>query len=460
MSQKPATLPLYTPLARPLIPLQQFQHRQLQQGPFWQKIPAYAHIDETTFLDHAWQSKNSLTKAEKLVDLLQGKLDPVFYQDVQQGLQHAPMSIRISPYVLSLIDWESPYTDPLRIQFLPLHSQRLPDHPCVGLDSLAEQDHSPVPGLVHRYPDKALFLALDTCPVYCRFCTRSYAVGLDTQDVEKVNFRANVERWQPIFAYIMAHPELEDIVISGGDVFQLRPQQIREIGETLLRIPHIRRLRYATKGLAVMPQKIITDVEWLTALTYVVDMGRKLHKEVVMHTHFNHPNEITWITQAATHLLMERGIVVRNQSVLLRNVNDSLDTMQLLVRRLAYVNVHPYYVYVHDLVQGVEDLRTSVDAAMSLEKNVRGVTAGFHTPTFVVDAPGGGGKRDVHSCLYYDRTTGISIYESPAVRPGALFCQFDPLHALSIEGQRRWSDASKHRMLVEEALLQARQNLK
>ena len=126
------------------------------------------------------------------------------------------MSLRISPYLISLIDWENPYDDPLRIQFLPLGSQMREDHPELRLDSLAEQDDSPVPGLTHRYRDRALFLALDTCPVYCRFCTRSYAVGLDTEDVEKVHFGALTDRWEEVFTYVESRPELEDLDQRGG----------------------------------------------------------------------------------------------------------------------------------------------------------------------------------------------------------------------------------------------------
>src|SRR5579872_1250897 len=138
--------------------------------------------------------------------------------------------------------------------------------------------------------------------------------------------------------------------------------------------------------------------------------------------------------------LMERGITVRNQSVLQRGVNDSPEVMTLLVKRLGHVNVHPYYVYVHDMVKGVEDLRTSVDTAISLEKEVRGATAGFNTPMFMVDAPGGGGKRDVHSYEHYDRDTGISVFAAPCVKPGQLFTYFDPIHQLPVQQQRRWSD--------------------
>ena len=309
-------------------------HKDLRRGPFWQKIPAYKAVDEKTFLDHAWQAKNSITKVSKLVETIQELVPAGFVEDLEGGMKRAPMSVRVSPYLVSLIDWEHPYEDPERTQFFPVASRLLADHPKLGLDSLHEQADAPVPGLTHRYQDKALFLPLDTCPVYCRFCTRSYAIGLDTDEVEKVHLRPNDERWKRAYQYIASRPELEDIVISGGDAYQLRAQHIEEIGEALLAIPNVRRMRFATKGPAVMPMKILTDDPWLDALTRVVEKGRKLHKDVVLHTHFNNAGEITGITEAAMGRLFERGIVVRNQSVLIRGVNDSVEAMTLLVKRL------------------------------------------------------------------------------------------------------------------------------
>ena len=426
-------------------------HTELLRGDFWRRIPSWREVSEEQFLDHRWQAKHSITSIPKLLAALQGLVSDAFIEDARRGFERAPMSVRVSPYLLSLIDWDRPYDDPLRRQFIPIASRLRPDHPKLGLDSLGERADMPVPGLTHRYVDKALFLALDTCPVYCRFCTRSYAVGIDTEEVEKFHLKAHEERWQQVFSYIASRPELEDIVISGGDAYQLRAEQVTEIGEALLAIPHVRRFRYATKGAAVMPQKILTDDEWTGALTAIVEKGRRLHKEVVLHTHFNHPNEVTGITQAAMNLLFERGITVRNQSVLQRGVNDSVDTMRLLVKRLGFVNVHPYYVYQHDLVKGVEDLRTRLQTALDLEKDVRGSTAGFNTPTFVVDAPGGGGKRDAWSFEHYDRTTGISIYTAPSVRPGT-FIYFDPIDLLPAEGQVRWRDPGEHDAMIGEAL--------
>ncbi len=430
-------------------------HKHMLRGPFWQKIPAYRTVEEREFLDHHWQAKHSITNVNKLLAALGDLVSPQFVEDARSGFQRAPMSVRVSPYLLSLIDWSSPYTDPLRIQFVPLASRLLPDQPLPGLDSLGQRPDAPVDGLTHRYVDKALFLALDTCPVYCRFCTRSYAVGIDTDEVEKFHVKAHADRWQKAFAYIASRGELEDIVVSGGDAYQLRAEQITEIGESLLAIPHVRRIRYATKGPAVMPQKILTDDEWTDALTRIVDKGRKLHKEVVLHTHFNHPSEITGITEDAMNKLCERGITVRNQAVLQRGVNDTAETMRLLIKRLGHVNVHPYYVYQHDLVRGVEDLRTPLQVALDLEKNVRGSTAGFNTPTFVVDAPGGGGKRDAHSYEYYDRATGVSVYTAPSVKPGKFFVYFDPIDTLPDEGRRRWADPAEHQKMIDTALAAA-----
>jgi lysine 2,3-aminomutase len=453
----PMAPPAEGPALKPPVGPEALAHRDLLEGPFWQRIPAYAGVSEAEFLDHSWQAKHSITNVAKLLAALKGLVSDQFFADAEAGFKSAPMSVRVSPYLLSLVDWNHPYDDPLRLQFIPVASQRLPDHPELDLDSLHERKDMPVPGLTHRYQDKALFLALDTCPVYCRFCTRSYAVGLDTEEVEKFHLRVNVDRWQATFAYIASRPELEDIVISGGDVYQLRPQQITQIGEALLAIPHVRRFRYATKGPAVMPQKLLTDHEWTDALTRIVDKGRTLHKEVVIHTHFNHPREITAITKAAMDRLCERGITVRNQTVLQRRVNDRSDTQVLLAKRLSWVNVQPYYIYMHDLVKGVEDLRTTLQVGLDIEKDLRGATSGFNTPLVVVDAPGGGGKRNCHSYEHYDRTTGISVFTSPPVRPGHLYLYFDPIDQLPPEGQRRWADPAQHQVMMDEARAAAAQ---
>lgn len=430
-------------------------HKNLKQGEFWRHVPAYKDVDTETFLDHIWQGKNSVTSPDKLLETIQELVPAAFIEDVRRGYGHAPMSMRISPYLLSLIDWNDPYNDPIRTQFIPVGSRLLADHPKLSLDSLHEQDDAPVPGLTHRYRDKALFLPLDICPVYCRFCTRSYAVGMDTDQVEKVQLSMSAKRWNKAFQYISERPELEDIVISGGDVYQLAPKNLQLIGETILKMDNIRRIRFASKGPAVMPMKLLTDNAWVEALISIVELGRKLGKDVMLHTHFNHPEEITWVSQQAIQRLFEKGVFVRNQSVLQRGVNDSKETMHLLVKRLSYINVHPYYVYMHDMVKGVEDLRTPLQTAMDIEKYVRGSSAGFNTPTFVCDAPGGGGKRDVHSHDYYDRENGISVFTAPSVKPGQVFCYYDPIDQLSPEAQARWKDPAIYQEMIDEAVRKA-----
>jgi lysine 2,3-aminomutase len=438
---------------KPPVEREQFEYKRLKQGEFWRHIPAYKDVDEATFLDHLWQQRNAVKTPEELLETIKNVCSAEFFADAEAGFKRAPMAVRVSPY--ALIDWNDPVNDPIRRQFVPLASSLLPDHPRLTLDSLHEQADSPVPGLVHRYVDKALFLPLNTCPVYCRFCTRSYAIGPDTENVDKVALAKTPKQWHEAFAYISERPELEDIVISGGDMYQMSPKNLEVIGNTLLDIPHVRRMRFATKGPAIMPMKILTHGEWLDAIVAIVERGRTLGKEVVLHTHFNAPEEVTWITEKAMRVLFERGVFVRNQSVLIRGVNDDPVRMQLLVKRLGHLNVHPYYVYMHDMVKGVEELRTTIKTATDVEKFVRGSTAGFNTPTFVCDAPGGGGKRDVHSYEYYDRENGIAVYAAPSVKPGKAFVYFDPIDQLSPDAQARWAVREIADKMIHEAVRKA-----
>lgn len=430
-------------------------HRDFDDTPFWQRIPAFAGVDRATFLQTSFQLRHGVTGAAQLRALVGPLVDEDFLADVERGLAEAPMNVRVTPYLLGLIDWDDPYGDPIRIQFLPVASTRRPDHPRLALDSLHEQEDSPTPGLVHRYPDKALFLPLDVCPVYCRFCTRSYAVGGSTDTVAKDGYKPADRRWQAAFAYLAARPEIEDVVVSGGDAYLLPPRRLREILTVLLDIPHIRRVRIATKGPAVMPMKILTDAAWTDTLCELVDAGRARGKEVCLHTHFNCTEEITAISREAMDLLFRRGVTVRNQSVLIRGVNDDADRMANLVRQLSWMNVQPYYVYQHDMVKGVEELRTRLEDSMEIERRVRGVTAGFNTPTFVTDVPGGGGKRDLHSFDFYDEITGVSVYRSPAVDPDKAYLYFDPIGLLPDAGRERWSRPAEHARIVKEALLAA-----
>jgi lysine 2,3-aminomutase len=277
--------------------------------------------------------------------------------------------------------------------------------------------------------------------------------------VEKDTYGANREKWDEAFDYLRAHTEIEDVVISGGDAFNLRPQQITQIGETLLDMPHIRRLRYATKGIAILPMKITNDEKWLEAFLGVHKKGHAMGKQVVIHTHFSSPREITRWSQAAMERLFAEHVLVRNQAVLQEGVNNSEQTMILLTKKLSYINIQSYYVYIHDMVPGCEHLRTTVREGVEIEKAVRGVTAGFNVPTFVCDAPGGGGKRHVASYEYYDEENGISVWKAPNVKPGQLFLYFDPLHRLSEAAQARWQNADARVAMVEDAIQAVDPNL-
>lgn len=237
-----------------------------------------------------------------------------------------------------------------------------------------------------------------------------------------------MKRWEAIFKYIQETPVVQDVVVSGGDTIYLLPDQLKYIGQRLLSFGNIKRLRFASKGLCVCPDRLLDpDNEWTKNLIALSDLGRKMGKQVALHTHFNHSSEISWITELAAQRLMESGVTVRNQTVLLRQVNDDVATMSTLIRSLADINIQPYYVYQGDMVKGVEDLRTPLQTILDLEQDIRGTIAGFMMPQFVVDLPRGGGKRLAASFRSYDRASGVSTFEAPGTKPGRVFEYYDPI---------------------------------
>lgn len=230
-----------------------------------------------------------------------------------------------------------------------------------------------------------------------------------------------------MFEYIESTPAVQDVVVSGGDSYYLQPEQLQLVGKRLLQIPHVQRIRFATKGLAVCPMRIIDRSDgWTDTFINISNLGRSIGKQVAMHTHFNHPREITWATERAARYLFEKGVTVRNQSVLLKGVNDDLRTMSTLIRKLADLNIQPYYVYQSDMVRGVEDLRTPLSTILQLEKHIRGTIAGFMMPSFVVDLPGGGGKRLANSFDTYDEEAGVSYWRAPGIAGDEVFTYHDP----------------------------------
>jgi lysine 2,3-aminomutase len=355
--------------------------------------------------------------------------------EIEAGLSTAGMSIRLNPYLISLINWSDAEADPIRRQFLPMRCEQENDHPCLEVDSLAERRHSPVQSIVHRYPDKVLFLVTSVCPVYCQYCTRSYAVGQDTQLIRKDHV-TSAQNWLPALDYIRSNSQIEDVVVSGGDLARLKPAHVRLLGNALLDIEHVRRIRLATKALSVQPMKVLSDHDWTRAVLELVARGRSMFKDVCLHTHFNHPSEVTPMVEAAMRRLHEHGLFVRNQAVLLRGVNDEASTLRSLIKALGRINIHPYYVYLCDMVKATEHFRLPLRAAQRLEKEVRGTTAGFNTPLFIVDTPSG--KRDVHSAEFHDREYGVSAFVSPAV--SAQTCYYlDPVRSLGHAARTAWA---------------------
>jgi lysine 2,3-aminomutase len=405
----------------------------------WRRFNIWKDVSRAEFEDSAWQDKHAVIRVAQLQDVLGELISPSSLHDMEAGLLRVGMSIRLNPYIINLIDWSNVEGDPIRRQFLPLVSELEDDHPCLVIDSLEESSQSPVQGLVHRYPDKALFLVTSVCPVYCQYCTRSYAVGLDTQLIQKEHV-ASAKNWAAALDYIRRHPQIEDIVVSGGDVSRLKAASLKELGDALLDIPNVRRIRLATKAVSVQPMKFLSDEDWTGAVLHLVARARELFKDVCVHTHFNHPREVTPLVEKAMRRLHSHGVVVRNQSVLLRGVNDNAATLRSLYKELGAVNIHPYYLYLCDMVRGTEHFRVSLETARQLEKEVRGATAGFNTPLVIVDTPAG--KRDVHSAEFHDRKYGVSSFIAPIVAPGRDFKYFDPIRTLGPSGKRAWRTKS------------------
>jgi lysine 2,3-aminomutase len=242
-------------------------------------------------------------------------------------------------------------------------------------DPLGEEHQSPVPGLVHRYPDRVLFLATDFCSTYCRYCTRSRVVGHGA-------ITPNTRRLQLMFDYIRKTPQIRDVLISGGDPLTLSDDRLEYILSNLRAIPHVEIIRLGTKVPAVLPQRITPQL---------VRMLRKYHP-LWMSLHFTHPDECCFETAKACGMLADAGIPLGSQTVLLKGINDSADVMLSLVHELMKMRVKPYYLYQCDPISGSEHFRTPVDKGVEIIRHMRGFTSGYAIPTYVIDAPGGGGK--------------------------------------------------------------------
>jgi len=317
----------------------------------------------------SWQEllrKKSLASLDALV----ARFGPEQFPDLERLRQAAlNFEFRISPAMVDLI--QSP-GDPIWRQYVPdLQELDVRD----GLvDSLAEDAHSPVPNITHRYPDRALFLVSPVCASYCRFCTRRRKVG----DPEKISMR----ELESAFRYLEAHAEIRDVIMSGGDPLLLSDRRIDELCQRLRAIPHLEILRIGSRVPCHLPERITPEL---------CGILRRYHP-LYINTHFNHPDELTPAAVEALGRLADAGIPLGCQTVLLKGVNDDPAVMKLLMQRLLAARVRPYYIYMCDQVAGAEHFRTTVEKGLEIIRALRGWTSGLAVPHFVIDAPGGGGK--------------------------------------------------------------------
>ncbi len=332
----------------------------------------FADVPEEKWNDWHWQLQNRIETVDDLKKYI--AITPEEEDGVRKCLQTLRMAI--TPYYLSLIDLSDPH-DPIRRQAIPTDSE-LYQSPADLLDPLHEDTDSPVPGLTHRYPDRVLLLVTDQCSMYCRHCTRRRFSGHTDQAVPLQQIDKCIE-------YVRETPEVRDVLISGGDPLVLADDRLEYVIAKLREIPHVEIVRIGSRTPVVMPQRITQGL---------CDMLKKYHP-IWLNTHFNHPKEVTEDSKRACAMLADAGVPLGNQTVLLAGVNDCVYTMKKLVQELVRLRVRPYYIYQCDLSMGLEHFRTPVSKGIEIIEALRGHTSGFCVPTFVIDAPGGGGKTPV-----------------------------------------------------------------
>jgi len=322
--------------------------------------------------DWKWQLAHSIKDIDTFEELLGITFTPEKRKGLEETISTFPMSI--TPYFLSLIDVDDYENDPIFMQAFP-SANELQVEQCEMEDPLAEDTDSPVSGITHRYPDRVLFLVSNTCSMYCRHCTRKRKVG----DLDYIPDRETIQKG---LDYIREHPGIRDVLLSGGDPLMLPDEYLDWILTELQAIPHVEVIRIGTRMPVVLPYRITNE---LTAML-------KKHHPLWINTQFNHPKEITASSAEAIRRLADAGIPLGNQSVLLANVNDCPRIMKRLVQKLVMHRVRPYYLYQCDLSEGLSHFRTSVRKGIEIMENLIGHTSGFAVPTYVIDAPGGGGK--------------------------------------------------------------------
>ena len=330
---------------------------------------ALGEFSDKEWNDWKWQQRNRfrrIDELDKVLNLSAGEREAFAKSDEM-------FHMGITPYYASLMDKDDPGC-PIRLQSVPQMGE-MEILPTDLEDPLGEEKDMPVPGITHRYPDRVLFYTTHNCPVYCRHCTRKRKVSDPTSAADKDQIELSL-------AYIEKHPEIRDIVISGGDPLSLSDDRLDYILGRLRAIPHVEIFRMGTRNLVTLPQRVTDDF---------VKMLRK-HMPVFVNTHFNHPKECTAEALDACRRLADAGCVIGNQMVLLKGVNDDWRIVKELNHRLLLMRVRPYYIYQCDLAEGVSHFRTPVEVGLNIIENLRGHTSGLAVPTFVVDGPGGGGK--------------------------------------------------------------------
>ncbi|MBO7305807.1 MAG: lysine 2,3-aminomutase [Bacteroidales bacterium] len=332
----------------------------------------FPNVTDEQWNDWKWQVKNRIETLEDLKKYV--SLTPEEEEGVKKTLQTLRMAI--TPYYISLIDPNNPDC-PVRKQAVPTGKETY-QSPADLLDPLHEDEDSPVPGLTHRYPDRVLLLITDMCSMYCRHCTRRRFAG--QKDGESA-----IDRIDRAIEYIAKTPQVRDVLLSGGDSLCVSDERLEYIISRVRQIPHVEIIRLGSRTPVVCPQRITDDL---------VNMLKKYHP-VWLNTHFNHPQEVTKEAAEACAKLANAGIPLGNQTVLLRGVNDCVNTMKKLMHELVKMRVRPYYIYQCDLSMGIEHFRTPVSKGIEIIEGLRGHTSGYAVPTFVVDAPGGGGKTPV-----------------------------------------------------------------
>ena len=332
----------------------------------------FPNVTDEEWNDWKWQVRNRIETLDELKKYV--SLTAEEEEGVKQTLKTLRMAI--TPYYLSLINPDDPH-DPIRRQCIPTG---LETHQSGAdlLDPLHEDEDSPTPGLTHRYPDRVLFLITDMCSMYCRHCTRRRFAG-------QTDNECSTDRIEKALEYIEKTECVRDVLLSGGDALMVSDKRLEYIISRLRQIPHVEIVRLGTRTPVVCPQRVTPEL---------CAMLKKYHP-IWINTHFNHPNEVTEESKRACEMLADAGIPLGNQSVLLRGVNDCVHVMKHLVHELVKIRVRPYYIYQCDLSMGLEHFRTPVSKGIEIIEGLRGHTSGYCVPTFVVDAPGGGGKTPV-----------------------------------------------------------------